>query len=68
LLRCSSFPSDWICDRFINGERTALSVERQAGLKIFRGKGNCTACHVGPNFTDEQVHNTGVAWRSGQLN
>ena len=50
-------------DRFVNGERTALSAEQQAGLQIFRGKGNCTACHVGPNFTDEKLHNTGVAWR-----
>jgi len=53
-------------DRFINGERTALSAEEQAGLQIFRGKGNCTACHVGPNFTDERLHNTGLAWRDGQ--
>ena len=30
-------------DRFVNGERTALSTEQQAGLQIFRGKGNCTA-------------------------
>jgi cytochrome c peroxidase len=50
-------------DRFINGERTTLSAEQQAGLRIFRGKGNCTACHVGPTFTDEQFHNTGIAWR-----
>ncbi len=54
-------------DRFVNGERTALSAEQQVGLQIFRGKGNCTACHVGPNFTDETLHNTGVAWRNGQL-
>jgi cytochrome c peroxidase len=50
-------------DRFANGDRTALSKEEQRGLAIFRGKGNCTACHVGPNFTDERTHNTGVAWR-----
>ncbi len=50
-------------DRFVNGDRTALSPEQQAGLQIFRGTGNCTACHVGPNFTDERLHNTGVAWR-----
>jgi len=49
-------------DRYVNGERTALSVEEQAGLQLFRGKGNCTACHVGPNFSDEKLHNTGVAW------
>lgn len=50
-------------DRFINGDRRALSAGEQAGLRIFRGKGNCTACHAGPNFTDERFHNTGVAWR-----
>jgi len=50
-------------DRFINGDRTALSAQQQAGLQMFRGKGNCTACHVGPNLSDEKLHNTGVAWR-----
>jgi len=54
-------------DRFINGDRGALSPEQQAGLQLFRGKANCVACHVGPNFTDERLHNTGVAWRDGQF-
>ncbi|HYL35612.1 MAG TPA: cytochrome c peroxidase [Bryobacteraceae bacterium] len=54
-------------DRFINGERAALSAEEQAGLQLFRGKANCVACHVGPNFTDERLHNTGIAWRDGRL-
>jgi cytochrome c peroxidase len=54
-------------DRFINGDRSALSEEQQLGLRIFRGKGNCTACHIGPNFTDEQFHNTGIAWRDGRF-
>ena len=54
-------------DRFINGDRSALSEEQQAGLQIFRGKGNCTACHVGPTFSDEKLHNSGVAWREGRL-
>ena len=53
-------------DHFANGDRSALSKEQQLGLQLFRGKGNCTACHVGPNFTDEQFHNTGVAWHDGQ--
>jgi cytochrome c peroxidase len=53
-------------DRFINGDRAALTADEQAGLQIFRGKGNCTACHVGPNFSDEKLHNTGVAFRDGQ--
>ncbi|MBI4902760.1 MAG: cytochrome-c peroxidase [Acidobacteria bacterium] len=54
-------------DRFVNGVRTALSADQQAGLQIFRGKANCTACHVGPNFTDERLHNTGIAWCDGKL-
>ena len=49
-------------DRFVNGDRTALSPEAQQGLQIFRGKANCAACHIGPNFTDEKFHNTGIAW------
>jgi cytochrome c peroxidase len=54
-------------DRYVNGERTALSQVQRAGLQIFRGKGNCTACHVGPTFSDERLHNTGVAWVNGQF-
>lgn len=54
-------------DLFSNGDRSALSPPEQAGLLIFRGKANCVACHVGPNFTDEKLHNTGVAWRDGKL-
>jgi cytochrome c peroxidase len=49
-------------DRYVDGDRTALSAEARAGLQVFRGKGNCTACHVGPNFTDDRLHNTGIAW------
>src|SRR5262249_16567630 len=39
----------------------------KAGLEVFRGKGRCNACHAGPNFADEQFHNTGVAWRDGKI-
>jgi cytochrome c peroxidase len=49
-------------DRFVSGDRMALSDQEQRGLQLFRGRGNCTACHVGPNFSDEELHNTGVAW------
>ncbi len=54
-------------DRYLSGQRDALSPKARAGLRIFRGKGNCTACHLGPNFTDERFHNTGIAWRNGRL-
>jgi cytochrome c peroxidase len=54
-------------DRFVNGDRAALSSEEQSGLQLFRGKADCVACHVGPNFTDERLHNTGIAWRNGRF-
>ena len=54
-------------DRYMAGEIDALSEEERQGLRIFRGKGNCTVCHVGPTFSDERFHNTGVAWRDGEL-
>jgi len=54
-------------DRYMAGDATALSDSEKIGLALFRGKANYVACHVGPNFTDEQFHNTGVAWREGAL-
>src|SRR5258706_11072093 len=29
-------------------------------MKVFFGKGHCSACHVGPNFTDGAFHNIGI--------
>ncbi len=54
-------------DRFTSGDPQALSAPAKLGLNIFRGKGGCSTCHVGPNFTDERFHNTGVAWPGGEL-
>ena len=54
-------------DRYVNGDSGALSDEAQRGLQVFRGKGNCTACHIGPTLTDEQFHNTGIAWNGSFL-
>ena len=54
-------------DRYTAGRTASLNALEKAGLQVFRGKGGCTACHIGPNFTDERFHNTGVAWRDGRL-
>lgn len=54
-------------DRYITGNRSALKTAARRGLDVFRGKGGCTGCHVGPTFSDEDFHNTGVAWRTGVL-
>ena len=54
-------------DRFVAGDRSALTAQEQLGLRLFRGKANCAACHVGPNLTDERFHNTGAGWREGRF-
>jgi cytochrome c peroxidase len=35
-------------------------VAAQRGLKIFVGKGNCTACHFGPTFTNGEFADVGI--------
>ncbi len=47
-------------DKYMAGDKQALSIEAKRGLAIYEGKGNCTACHSGPNLTDWQFHNIGV--------
>lgn len=47
-------------DRFKAGDTSALSESAQRGLKLFTGKAHCSACHSGPNFTDNGFHNLGV--------
>lgn len=54
-------------DRYLNGEGDALTELERRGLEIFRGRGNCTDCHLGPNLTDEKFRNTGIAWKNGEL-
>ncbi len=41
-------------------EENPMSDSAKNGMTLFFGKANCTACHVGANFTDEQYHNLGV--------
>ncbi|MEA2464852.1 MAG: cytochrome c peroxidase [Acidobacteriota bacterium] len=37
-----------------------LMRDELAGLRLFIGKANCTQCHDGPLFTNNEFHNTGV--------
>ncbi len=54
-------------DRYLNGDRDALTERQRQGLDLFRRKASCARCHAGPTLSDEQFHNTGVAWRDGRL-
>jgi cytochrome c peroxidase len=40
-------------DRYLKGEEGALTAVQKEGYDIFVGKGNCIACHNGPNLTDD---------------
>ena len=42
-------------DRFIAGDKEAISVAAQRGAKVFLTKG-CVGCHSGPNFSDDLFH------------
>ncbi|MCG5236267.1 cytochrome-c peroxidase [Xanthobacter oligotrophicus] len=44
-------------DRFMAGDRAALSDTEVSGLHLFRTKARCANCHFGPRLTDEGFHN-----------
>ena len=54
-------------DRYLAGASEALDGRERLGLEVFRGKGNCVTCHLGPNLTDERFHNTGVGYADGRF-
>jgi cytochrome c peroxidase len=47
-------------DAFKAGDKTALSEIAERGRKLFFSKANCSACHSGPNFSDNSYHNVGI--------
>ena len=47
-------------DRYLAGDRGALSSASRRGLELFRGQAGCIACHHGPRLTDERFHSIGV--------
>jgi len=47
-------------DRYKAGDFEAMSEAAQRGMDLFFGKARCSACHSGPNFTDNAFHNIGV--------
>lgn len=47
-------------DRYMAGDKKAMSASAVRGMKVFNGRGHCSPCHSGPNFTDNKFHNLGV--------
>jgi cytochrome c peroxidase len=58
-------------DRFLAGDRKALSEAAQRGFNLFRTKARCSVCHSlnqsFPFFTDGNYRNTGVAANFGDF-
>lgn len=47
-------------DKYVAGDKSAISASAENGLKVFLGKGECVGCHSGPHFEDGQFHALGV--------
>jgi cytochrome c peroxidase len=41
-------------------QKAELAQELATGYSLFQGQARCTACHSGPNFTDNGFHNLGI--------
>lgn len=48
-------------DKWIAGDRNAISESAKRGFALFNTKANCAACHSGWNFTDGSFHDIGLA-------
>ena len=46
--------------RYVRGDKKALSPAAKRGFAIFQGKALCTTCHTPPLLTDNSFHNIGV--------
>jgi cytochrome c peroxidase len=47
-------------DRFVAGDRSAISSDSKQGLKLFLGKARCIGCHNGPLLSDDDFHVIGL--------
>ena len=63
-------PFDDFRDAMARGDRAAMArypVAARRGLRIFVGKGQCSACHFGPNFTNGEFRNNGFSDEAGRV-
>ena len=47
-------------DRYMAGDKNAMSEAAIRGLKVFMNRGKCNGCHVPPTFIDFSYYNLGV--------
>lgn len=47
-------------DRYLRGEKMAISTRAKLGMMLFYGKAQCGSCHTGKFQTDHQFHALGI--------
>ena len=50
-------------DRYLMGEKDALSEDAKAGLELFEGTAGCIECHHGPMLSDGKFHRLGASFK-----
>ncbi|MEH6626646.1 MAG: cytochrome c peroxidase [Motiliproteus sp.] len=53
--------TDTPLDKYLEGDKKALSKQQLSGMKLFNGKAGCIQCHNGALASDEKYYNIGVA-------
>ncbi len=55
-------------DKYLSGDKKALSEDAMKGLEIFNGKGKCAECHHGVNLADDKFYALNVPENSALQN
>ncbi len=68
-IRTPTSAFDLMRTRLLEDEMISEDAAVLAGLKLFVGKGKCSLCHFGPNFTNGEFHDIGLPYfiESGQV-
>jgi len=43
-------------DKYLKGDKNAMSEDAKKGMELFKGKGKCTKCHHGVNLADNKFY------------
>jgi cytochrome c peroxidase len=54
-------------DRYLSGDKNALSNAAQRGLELFVGEAGCVRCHNGPLLSDGKFYRLGVGFKDKGL-
>ncbi len=47
-------------DRYLRGDKSALTQQQKRGAYLFYGEAGCARCHSGPALSDGKLYNVGV--------